>query len=264
MRDLDAFGVMLRGAREVAAIRPIDLALEMGWSGTAPVYRYERGGANAPVPEPETITRLAGILGLDYADRILLLGLAGHIPETEPLSPSEEARLLARAEPILHAESHPAFLFDYRWRILGVNDAVRDGLGIAPDGVAAWRRDGRTMLDLVHDAGMGLVSRLVDPATVATVQMLRFQLFHRLRRHEAWYRAYPDGHADPPDPAFAARWRDAEARIAAGLTREDLDAVMLAPVAVRLPDGRVTRLRASQRNLHGAYDMLGMLVMEPD
>lgn len=259
MRDLDAFGTMLRGAREAVAIRPIDLAVEMGWAGTAPVYRYERSGANGPIPEPETITRLASVLGLDYADRVLLLGLAGHIPETEPLSPVEESDLLARAEPILHAEPNLAFLFDYRWRILAVNAPVRDDLGIAPDTVVDWRRDGRTMLDLVNDAGLGLITCLVDPETVANVQMLRFQLFHRLRRHEAWYRAYPEGHADP---AFVARWRAAESKIAAGLTREDLDAVMLAPVEVRFPDGRVTMFRASHRNLPGAYDMLGMLVME--
>lgn len=260
MRDLDALGRMLREARETAGIRPIDLALDMGWSGTAPVYRYERGGRNAPTPEPETITRLAGFLGLDYADRILLLGLAGHIPETEPLSASEAASLLARAEPILQAEANPAILFDYRWRILAVNDPVRRALGRTAQDIAGWRSAGRTMLDLTHDAGMGLVPLLVDAETVADVQLLRFQLFHRLRRHEAWYRAYPGADANP---AFAARWQAAEAKIAVGLRRDDLDAVMHAPVGVRLPDGRVTQWRASPRNLHGAYDMLGMLVMEP-
>ena len=59
MLDLDAFGTMLRAGRERRGWRPIDLALAMGWSGTAPVYRYERGGPQAPRADPDTVNLFA-------------------------------------------------------------------------------------------------------------------------------------------------------------------------------------------------------------
>jgi transcriptional regulator with XRE-family HTH domain len=97
MLDLVALGAFVREARLRRGWRPIDLALEMGWSGTAPVYRLERPGPDTSRPTPDTVNLLAQVLGLDYADRTTLLGFAGHLLDTEPLTAQEEAQILTWA-----------------------------------------------------------------------------------------------------------------------------------------------------------------------
>ena len=261
MIDLDALGAMLRAARERLGMRPIDLALAMGWSGTAPVYRYERGGPRAPRPDPDTINQLARILELDYADRMTLLGFAGHIPDTEPLTPVEEARVLGWARPELEAAPQPALLFDYRWRILAVNAAFRRWLGFDEAAVAAWRSREVTTLDLVWDPACGLRPRFDDPDATGELQLLRFKLYNRLRRHEAWYRAYPLCRALLP--GFAEAWERTEAMLAKPLLELDLDAVMRGETVGRLPSGERLRFEASQRAVHGAYGLVGTLVLMP-
>jgi transcriptional regulator with XRE-family HTH domain len=259
--DLDAFGAMLRAARERRGWRPIDLALAMGWSGTAPVYRYERGGPRAPRADPDTVNLFAQVLDLDYADRVALLGLAGHLLDTVPFTAAEEARLLAAARPGLEAESQPAFVFDYRWRLLAVNGAWRRLLGLDEATFERWRDREVTALDLVWDARLGLRERADEVERLGELQLLRFQLFNRLRRHEAWYRAYPACRGRLP--GFAAAWARTEAALAGPAGELDLGAVMRQEVLVRDGAGRRLRFAASQRTLHGAHGLMGLLVLEP-
>jgi hypothetical protein len=258
--DLDAFGAMVRAARERRGWRPIDLALAMGWSGTAPVYRYERGGPAAPRADPDTVNLFAQVLDLDYADRVALLGLAGHLRDTVPFTAAEEERLLAAARPGLAAEPQPAFAFDYRWRLLAVNDAWRRLLGVDEATFADWRSREVTALDLVWDADLGLRGRADEVERLGELQLLRFQLFNRLRRHEAWYRAYPACRAQLP--GFEAAWGRAEAALAGPAAELDLGAVMRQEVRVRDGAGRRLRFAASQRTLHGAHGLMGLLVLE--
>lgn len=261
MLDLDAFGAMVRAARERRGWRPIDLALAMGWSGTAPVYRYERGGPQAPRPDPDTVNLFAQVLELDYADRVTLLGLAGHLPDTVPLTPDEERRLLALAEPALNALPQPAYLFDYRWRILAMNDAWRRVSGLDAATITAWRARGVTALDVVWDATLGVRDALEEVERLAEVQLLRFKLYNRLRRHEAWYREYPACRAHLP--GFVTMWERTEAALAGPLGDVALGAVMQQEIVVRAADGRRLRFDASQRAVHGAYGLMGMLVLVP-
>jgi transcriptional regulator with XRE-family HTH domain len=259
--DLDAFGELMRRVRIRRELRPIDLALEMGWSGTAPVYRYERGGPAAPRPDPDTVNLLAQVLNLDYADRILLLGLAGHIPDTEPLTPAEEATVLDAARPGLMAEANPAILFDFRWQILDCNSAYRAVLGLDEAGFARWRARKVTTLDAVWDPEFGMRASLFDIERVAQIQLLRFMLFNRLRRHEAWYRAYPACRSHLK--GFAEAWTQAETMLAGTIDGADLSEIMNQETDLIDASGVRRRYIASQRNLHGAYGMVGMLVMVP-
>ncbi len=259
--DLDAFGEMMRRSRTRQGLRPIDLALEMGWSGTAPVYRYERGGPLAPRPDSDTVNLIAQVLKLDYADRILLLGLAGHIPDTEPLTPAEEANILDAARPGLMAETHPAILFDFRWQILDCNAAYRALARLDEASFARWRARKVTTLDAVWDPEFGLRASLREIARVEEFQLLRFMLFNRLRRHEAWYRAYPACRAHLQ--GFAEAWARAEAMLASTLAGAQLAEIMNQATDLFDASGARRRYLASQRNLHGAYGMVGMLVMVP-
>ena len=259
MLDLDAFGTMLRAGRERRGWRPIDLALAMGWSGTAPVYRYERGGPQAPRADPDTVNLFAQVLDLDYADRVALLGLAGHLHDTVPFTAAEEARLLVAAQPSLETVPQPAFIFDYRWRLLAVNATLRRLLGLDETTFTLWREREVTALDLVWDASLGLRERVDEVARLGEVQMLRFQLFNRLRRHEAWYRAYPACRAQLP--GFVAMWATVEAALAGPVGTVDLGAVMRLEIVARDETGRQQRFEASQRALHGAHGLMGLLVL---
>ena len=261
MIDLDALGAMLRAARERLGMHPIDLALAMGWSGTAPVDRYERGGPRAPRPAADTINQLARVLELDYADRVTLLGFAGHIPDTEPLTPVEEARILGWALPELEATAQPALLFDYRWRILTLNAACRRWLGRDEATVATWRFREVTTLDLVWDPACELRPLLDDPEATGELQLLRFKLYNRLRRHEAWYRAYPACRGFLP--GFTEAWERTEAVLAKPLLELELEAVVRGGTVGRLPSGERLRFEASQRAVHGAYGLVGTLVLMP-
>ncbi len=214
MLDLDEFGAFLRRARERAGLRPIDMAVEMDWSGTAPVYRYERGGVSAPRPDSETIGRLARVLNLDYADRILMLGLAGHIPDTEPLTSEEEDQLIESALSHLECRAEPAMIFDYQWRIRAANLSYLRYRELQPIGIEEIRSREVTTIDLLWDTEYGQR----DSGTFiesATLQLMRFQLFNRLRRHERWYRNYPERGAHYP--GFVELWHEVDGRIGAGL-----------------------------------------------
>jgi hypothetical protein len=90
----------------------------MGWSGTAPVYRLERPGPDTPRPNPDTINMVAQVLELDYANRMTLLGFAGNLLDTEPLSVQEEAQLIDWTRPMMETSDASMILFDYRDRIL--------------------------------------------------------------------------------------------------------------------------------------------------
>jgi transcriptional regulator with XRE-family HTH domain len=252
---------MIRAARQRRGWRPIDLAMAMGWSGTAPVYRYERGGSGAPRADPDTVNLFAQVLELDYADRVALLGLAGHLLDTIPFTAAEEERLLAAVQPGLIAELRPAFVLDYRRRLLAVNATLRRWLGLDEATFAQWRSDEVTALDLVWDASLGLRERVDEVARLGEVQMLRFQLFNRLRRHEAWYRAYPACRAHLP--GFATTWATTEAALASPVGAVDLGAVMRLEIVARDETGLRRRFDATQRALHGAHGLMGLLVMEP-
>ena len=259
MLDLDEFGAFLRRARERAGLRPIDLALEMDWSGTAPVYRYERGGASAPRPDAETIGRFARVLGLDYADRILMLGLAGHIPDTEPLSEREELQLVESAMSDLADRQEPVMIFDYQWRVRAANDSYIRHRELLPLTIDDIRERGLTTIDLLWDSQYG--GEHTAFLQSARMQMLRFQLFNRLRRHERWYREYPErcGHF----PGFVSLWHEIDRRITEGLDRHELDSVSRGEFAIQRAEGREMRFTARQQTIHGAYGLLGMLVLEP-
>lgn len=261
MIDLDAFAARLRAARERRGMRPIDLALAMGWSGTAPVYRYERGGPSAPRPDPDTVNELARVLALDYADRLLLLGLAGHILDTEPLTADEEARLVAWSRPGLERLAEPALLFDYRWRVLAFNGVYRRVLGIDEATARAWRAREVSTLDLVWDPTCAQHWRAADRDDAGRTQQLRFKLYNRLRRHEAWYRAYPACRAHLP--GFAAMWAETETLLDGGLPDAEQEVVIGGAAVWLSPSGERACFEASQRNVHGAYGLIGMLVMTP-
>lgn len=260
MIDLDAFGAMLRAERERRGLRPIDLAVAMRWSGTAPVYRYERGGPNAPRPDPDTVNLFAQVLELDYADRLTLLGFAGHIPDTEPLTSTEVAHLLDTARPALEGTSYPALIFDFRWHILALNEPYRRFLSIDEPEDQVWRDRRVTTLDLIWDGSLGARSSIRDVERVARLQLLRFKLYNRLRRHEAWYREYPACRSQYP--GFVDLWEETDALLNGDVPGPDLTTIARDDLIVDLA-GRELRLESSQRAIHGAYGLAGMLVMSP-
>jgi len=259
--DLDAVGAMVRAARERRGLRAIDLAVAMRWAGTAPVYRYERGGPDAPRPDPDTINQLAQVLQLGYADRMTLLGLAGHLPDTEPLTAHEEDRLVAALQPELDRLGDPALVFDFRGRILAVNPALPSEFGQPASVGGIWRRDGITLFDFIWDFSLGLTNRLLDPLAARRFQVLRFILFNQLRRHETWYQEIPVRFAHYA--GFVEIWRAMEDRITEVDGGVDLIPVVHAPMVVRFSDGASGRYDVSQRTVHGVAGLVALLVMSP-
>ncbi len=261
--DLDAFGTMIRTARERRGLRAIDLAVAMRWAGTAPVYRYERGGPDAPRPDPDTINQLAQVLGLGYPDRMTLLGLAGHLPDTIPLSADEERQLVDGLASAMDRLPGPALVFDYRGRIIGLNTALAEAVPALPG-----RLPDVTLIDLVWDPALGVAGRVLDPVALRRFQLIRFQAFNAMRRHEAWYRAVPDryGHY----PGFRETWSAIERELVgsrapdgAGADRTDTLPAAHVPVGIRLPDDRVVSFDISQVAAHGGGGLVAMLVMSP-
>jgi hypothetical protein len=252
---------MVREARTRRGWRPIDLALEMGWSGTAPVYRLERPGPNTPRPTPDTVNLLAQVLELDYADRLTLLGFAGHVPDTEPLTPQEEARLVAWTRPLMEGAAEPVLLFDHRYRVLAFNAAFVRLYGLEPEAAATWRARGVTVFDLLWDQRFVERSGLVDVYRRAEVVMLRFKLDNRTRRHEAWYRAYPGCCAHCP--GFVELWERTEAFFARPPAEWDLGRVVQDPLEVQTDDGQRRRFDPTPRVVFGGYGLAWLYVFVP-
>ena len=262
MLDLDAFGSMIRSARERRGWRPIDLALAMGWSGTAPVYRIERPGVDTPRPHPDTVNLFAQVLELDYADRMTLLGFAGHLLDTEPLTPREEARIVGWARPIMDPSPDPSYLLDFRDRILAVNAAFLALGGWDAATVAAWRGREVTNLDLIWDPALGLRDRFGDVEALAEVVLVRFKLYNRLRRHEAWYRAYPA--CRDQVPGFVAAWERTERVLERPPEAWDLDPrVANAVFTLRLAGGERRTFASAVRLLHGGYGLIRVVGFQP-
>jgi len=261
MLDLAAFGTMIRDARLRIGWRPIDLALEMGWSGTAPVYRLERPGPDTPRPNPQTINQLAKVLDFDYADRMTLMGFAGHLMDTEALTPREEKHLVDLARPIMDSSTDPMVLYDYRERILAVNDAVLRPFGFEPDVVGAWRDAGLTGFDLLWCPSHGFRSRFVNINDVLLSQMLNFKLDNRLRRHEAWYRGYQDSYAR--FTGFTALWQETDEMLGRPATEWDLSRLVPRTTEVRGTAGPPLRFDASRRALHAGYGLVTLGVYLP-
>lgn len=261
MLDLNALGAMIRDARLRRGWRPIDLALEMGWSGTAPVYRLERPGPDTPRPNPDTINLLAQVLEIDYADRMTLLGFAGHLPDTERLTEQEEAHLVNVTRPIMEAADEPMVLYDYRERLLAVNEAFCWPFGFATDVVATWREEEITAFDLLWDASHGFRPQFINIDDMVQSQMLRFKLDNRLRRHEAWYRAFPACYAHYPE--FVALWEQTEDILARPVSEWDLSGLMPRTTEFRGPGGQIRRFDSSRRLLHAGYGLAALGIYLP-
>jgi transcriptional regulator with XRE-family HTH domain len=261
MLNLVAFGAMIREARTRRGWRPIDLALEMGWSGTAPIYRIERPGPDTPRPNPDTVNLLAQVLGLDYADRLTLLGFAGHLMDTEPLTAQEEAQLLAWVRPLMERAAEPTMLLDYRYRVLAPNAVYLRLFGVDAETVAAWRARELTAFDLVWDTSLVVGARLLNAERAGEVLMLRFKLDNRLRRHEAWYRAYPDRCAH--HPGFVELWEQTEAFFARPVTEWELGRVVQEPIEIQEEGERPLRFDPAQRLVHAGYGLVSLLVLVP-
>ena len=261
MLDLDSFGDVIRAARERRGLRAIDLAVAMNWSGTAPVYRYERGGPNAPRAMPDTINQLANVLELDYAARMLLLGLAGHLPETESLTLTEEDRLRSLLAPRLAALPHPALAFDYRGRILLTNEVLARELGQSSSISDDWYQRGRTTFDLLWDEQMGMTGWVMDIAAVRRFQMLRFMLGSEMRQHEGWYRDLPErfgGYA-----GFGEMWCALTSLLKNGTGFPGLLPLTTAPVSVRWLGGDLVDYTVAQQTVPGAGGLVSLLITTP-
>jgi hypothetical protein len=261
MLDLAALGEMIRAARLRREWRPIDFALAMRWSGTAPVYRLEGPGPDTPRPTPDTINLLAQVLELDYADRMTLLGFAGHLLDTEPLSAREEAQLVAWTRPMMDASDMPMILYDYRDRILAVNRAVLRSFDLDPGSVEAWHAAGLTAFDLLWDAHHGFRPHFVNIEDAARSQMLRFKLDNRLRRHEVWYRAYPACSAH--HPGFMECWEATDRILERPVAEWDLSGVMQRSNDVVGPGGQILRFDASRREVPAGYGLAALGVYLP-
>jgi hypothetical protein len=262
MLDLSAFGAMISAARRRRGWRPIDLAMAMGWSGTAPVYRIERPGPDAPRPHPDTVNLLAQTLDLDYADRMTLLGFAGHVMDTEPLTAREEARVVGWAHSMLGPAPDPTFLVDFRDRILAINGGFRWLLGWDSNAADEWLRRGITNLDLLWDPALGLRQRHEHADAVAEALLMRFKLYNRLRRHEAWYRAYPGCRAHLP--GFVESWERTEQILDGPAEEWELDdLVSTLQFAVVGPQGERWRFESSVRLLHAGYGLIRVVRLDP-
>lgn len=261
MLDLIEFGAMIRAARERRGWRPIDLALAMGWSGTAPVYRMEQPGSEHRRPTPDTVNLLAQVLELHHADRLVLLGFAGHLMDTEPLTELEQAQTVARARPGLVAESEPVKLFDYRGRILDSNPAFDRALGIDRSSPDVWRRRNSTRFDLIWDPSLGIRQRVENAEAAAERQMLSFKLENRPRRHEAWYRRFAENRDHLP--GFAELWRRTEGIVGDAVDEEEIERRLRTPVVFRPASGERWRFEIMERGLHGAYGLAGVSTWLP-
>lgn len=240
---------------------PIDFALEMGWWGTAPVYRLESPRPDGPHPTAETINALARVLEMGLADRIVMLGFAGHIPDAEPLSPDEMPGLREWLVTNLDAAAQPMLLIDNRYRILGVNETLRAPFQLDATAMDEARSAELTDLDLLCDPSLGMRDTILNVDAAGDSMLLRFMLDNRLRRHEPWYQAFPASRARLP--GFTDAWHRIDALCAGTMNLEQIDLLLGEPVRLRAPDGQTWQFLLWHQAVHVGWGMLSLVVLHP-
>ena len=108
---------------------------------------------------------------------------------------------------------------------------------------------------------MNARSHFLNVEEVARSQMLRFKLDNRLRRHEAWYRAYPARGAH--FPGFTERWDETERILEQPVAEWDLSGVMPRSNDVVGPGGQILRFDASRREVPAGYGLVALGVYLP-
>jgi hypothetical protein len=130
-----------------------------------------------------------------------------------------------------------------------------------PDIVNTWQAAGLTAFDLLWDERHGFRSHFLNVEEVARSQMLRFKLDNRLRRHEAWYRAYPARAAH--FSGFTERWDETERILEQPVADWDLSGVMPRSNDVVGPGGQILRFDASRREVPAGYGLVALGVYLP-
>lgn len=190
--NLKLLGSTLRHFREQAQPKKISqfrLATLMQWEGTAPIIEIEKGRRR---PRPETIEALGEALQLSPANVAYLQGLAGYRELTVLPSVSQLKRVLQAIEPEIGNRLYPAYVMDYLFRIWMVNTASAVMLGGSVALLTMIMQQRVHSLNLVFDSRLPLRHYLADSAAFEQEGIFRFKYHNLYRRHEPFYRAYPE------------------------------------------------------------------------
>lgn len=183
------FGEQLRAFR-VRNGWTIQKAAEVVKVSNAGALRQHEAGTR-PLPKPWTINKIAEGYGLSYADRVLLLGLAGHLSPTPLPSKKEIFEVMIKVEREIAELPYPVTVVDYQFRYWMANGAMATLLGgtsLIEDIVLSEAM----IFDVSFDSSLGIRSHFTDALAVEREQVARFCAYNTYRRHEPFYRLYPN------------------------------------------------------------------------
>lgn len=157
------------------------------------ISRYENGRR---IPPLNYIRQLARSAKLTYIEEQYLLGLAGVLIPTKMPSPEQIQKGIDIYCRDIQSDWYPSMIVDHNFGIWVMNEAIYEILGesLSKNLVAQYI----TVLDLLFGADLRYdAKKLVHEAITPEINQLRrqqltlFKLINIQRRHEAFYRNYP-------------------------------------------------------------------------
>jgi hypothetical protein len=215
--NLELLGNAIRSFREQAQPKKISqfqLAVLMGWEGTAPIVEIEKGRRH---PRPETLNALGRALQLSPADIAYLHGLAGYREVTTMLPTDQIIRVLEAVAPEIAQHFYPVYIMDYQFRFWMMNTAVAAFDGGSLDHSINSMRQGIDGLTMSFTSRPRSNRDFAYEAVMEADTIFRFKAYNLYRRHEPFYLAYPQSmqaKLTPEDYArFERRWNEVDVRI---------------------------------------------------
>lgn len=256
------FGTALRQFRKRAGIGVFDLAVRLGWKGTGPVIELEK---DRRIPRISTIDRLGEALKLPYSDIHYLRGLAGYGLYTHLPSKTQILTILEAVANTIADYPFPVYITDFRGTYWLINESETALRGTSYEYLQDLLRHHISVFDVIFDSRLDVRPKLVNTAQVEQEQVFRFKAYNLFRRHEPFYRAYPQHMCPRLLPADYNHFEDIWDKVELNLAPDKLlypfggFQAGQADLQLRIPDGRAMCFhRVEQQILHvnGLFDLI--------
>ncbi|MCL4878510.1 MAG: helix-turn-helix domain-containing protein [Anaerolineae bacterium] len=200
-------GSTLKKLRRNKGVRITTLAQKMGFKAAAPLRNIE--GGQIKKPRRETIDKIAEALELHFEDRILLYGLAGHLPEF-PLPNDKEISMNLTRLDFIYKSSIPMLVIDYDYRVWKANGGIGFITGKDENEIEDLVKQQISMFQIIFDHSLNFRPFIQDWDNLARDSVRDFISLNILRRHKDFFQSYPQRMKEyiPEFEEFVSIWNE--------------------------------------------------------
>lgn len=180
-------GGLIKDHRLRKRLSQMEVSLRIGWKDTTRLSKIEQGRVGKPTRE--TIEKVIKALGLDEQEKGEFLLVGGYLPTEEEIK-----KVIKKVKDRIDTWPHPAYLLDFSWRVLHLNQWTIDvfklppflrniSLKIAPN-LLEFPFSTKEVLPV--DIKKGDDEKSTQPFQIA--QVAQFKVEQNGRDNEKWYK----------------------------------------------------------------------------